>query len=123
MKSTISIIFLLIGISFYSGYAQHQASVENRVARLKEFLSLSDEQATKVQEILNKAETRSTQDQQSSSQNKRAMMKNRLERMKTSDKEIEAILNPDQLKKYESYKKERANQIKNNVKGRKFRDE
>lgn len=100
--------------------AQNQQRTENRVQRLKEALNLNDEQTVKISEIMTRNEQQAVQEQSSKPMNKKAMMKNERKRMSTMDKEIEQLLTPDQLKKYESYKKERLNQMKSRGKGKKF---
>jgi protein CpxP len=103
--------------------AQDQSRTEHRVQRLKEALKLTDEQTAKISEIMTRNEQKATQEQSSKSLNKRAMMKNERIRMKAMDKEIEPLLTPEQLKKYESFKKEQMNQMRSRSKRRKFKDE
>lgn len=102
--------------------AQNQPRTENRVLRLKEALKLNDDQTAKISEIMTRNEQKAAQEQSSKPMNKKAMMKNNRSRLTAMDKEIEPLLTPEQLKKYESYKKERMNQMRSSTKGRKFKE-
>jgi protein CpxP len=119
------IMFLLILGIFFTGLtlAQDAQKIENRVKRMKEALQLTDDQATKIQEIYMREEQQSVQDKQAKPVNKRTMMKRMRQQMMATDKEVEKLLTPEQLKKYDSYKKQRMNQLKSSVKGRKFKEE
>ncbi|MDI6767521.1 MAG: hypothetical protein QME52_11930 [Bacteroidota bacterium] len=124
MKIYKSLLFvaLFIGLAGLIN-AQNQSRTEHRVQRLKEALKLSDEQTTKITEIMNRNEQKATQEQSSKPLNKKAMMKNEQKRLSAMDKEIEPLLTQEQLKKYESYKKERMNEMRSRTKGRKFKGE
>jgi periplasmic protein CpxP/Spy len=119
------IMFLLILGIFFTGLtlAQDAQKIENRVKRMKEALQLTDDQATKIQEIYMREEQQSVQDKQAKPVNKRTMMKRMRQQMMATDQEVEKLLTPEQLKKYDSYKKQRMNQLKSSVKGRKFKEE
>jgi len=124
MKIYKSLLFaaLFIGMAGLIS-AQNQSRTDHRVQRLKEALKLTDEQSAKITDIMNRNETQAVQEQSSKPMNKKAMMKNERMRMSAMDNEIEPLLTPEQLKKYESYKKERMNQMRSRSKGRKFKDE
>ncbi|MBA4312137.1 MAG: hypothetical protein C0417_05865 [Chlorobiaceae bacterium] len=115
------LITLFIGLTGLIS-AQNQPRTENRVLRLKEALKLNDDQTAKISEIMTRNEQKATQEQSSKPMNKKAMMKNNRSRLTAMDKEIEPLLTPEQLKKYESYKKERMNQMRSSTKGRKFKE-
>jgi Spy/CpxP family protein refolding chaperone len=115
--------FILITTFTYSVYSQTQSRTERRGQKLKEFLSLSDEQTTKITDILSKYDQKTTQEQSTKQTNKKAMRKNMMKRLAEMDKEIEPLLTPEQLKKYESYKKEQRNAMKSRSKGKKFRED
>jgi Spy/CpxP family protein refolding chaperone len=116
------LVALFIGLTGLIN-AQNQQRTEHRIQRLQEALKLTDEQTTKITEIMNRQEKQAAQEQLSKPMNKRAMMKNNQIRMSSMDKEIEPLLTPEQLKKYESYKKERMNEMRSRTKGRKFKEE
>ncbi|MBI4811775.1 MAG: hypothetical protein HY800_10115 [Ignavibacteriales bacterium] len=117
------LILILVVIGTYFGYAQNLTRVEHRVQQLKEALQLSEEQTAKITEIMTRLEQQTAQEQSSKPINKKAMMKNRQKRITEADKEIEPLLTPEQLKKYESYKKERTNQMRSRSQGRKFKED
>jgi Spy/CpxP family protein refolding chaperone len=116
------LVALFIGLTGIMN-AQNQSRAEHRVQRLKEALKLTDDQTAKISEIMTRNEQKATQEQSSKPINKRAMMKNERVRMKAMDKEIEPLLSPEQLKKYDSYKKEQMNKMRSRSDGRKFKDE
>ena len=116
------LVALFIGLTGLIG-AQNQQRTEHRIQRLQEALKLTDDQTTKITEIMTRQEKQAAQEQSSKPLNKRSMMKNERMRMSAMDKEIEPLLTPEQLKKYESYKKERMNQMRSRTKGSKFKEE
>jgi len=124
MKIFKSLLFvaLFIGLTGLIN-AQNQQRTEHRIQRLQEALKLTDEQTAKITEIMTRQEKQAAQEQSSKPLNKRSMMKNERMRMSAMDKEIEPLLTPEQLKKYESYKKERMNQMRSRTKGSKFKEE
>jgi hypothetical protein len=123
MKIFESILLIVVFLgSIISAEAQDQSQTGRRMEQMKEALRLSDEQASKISEIITKSEKKRIQEESSKPMNKKAMLKNEKVRLKEMDKEIEPLLNPEQLKKYESYKKERTNQLRSRIKGRKFKE-
>lgn len=102
--------------------AQDQSRSQHRIERLKEALQLTDEQTAKISDIMTRNEQKGVQEKAAKPLNKKGMMKSERVRLKEMDKEIEPLLNAQQLKKYESYKKERANQMLSRTKGRKFKE-
>jgi len=123
MKIYRAILILILFIGFSGAIsAQNKTLIERRVEQLKEALQLNDEQTLKITEIMSRLEQKNEQEQSAKPINKKAIMKERQKRLNEADKEIEALLTPAQLKKYESYKKERANKMKSRMQGRKFKD-
>jgi Spy/CpxP family protein refolding chaperone len=120
-KSLLLVVFF-IGLTGLVS-AQNKPRTERRIEQLKEAMKLTDEQTTKITEIMTRQEKQAVQEQSSKPLNKRAAMKNERMRMSAIDKEIEPLLTPEQLKKYESYKKERTNQMRSRTKGSKFKEE
>jgi Spy/CpxP family protein refolding chaperone len=119
MKTKIIIIALSVIIGF-TAYSQNKTRVDHRLDQLKTFLSLTDEQSIKIRDILMKAEDKAVQESQAKPVNKHKALRNSQIRMQEMDKEIEALLTPEQLKKYESYKLERKSEMKGRRKGTKF---
>jgi hypothetical protein len=115
------LVILFIGLTSLMN-AQDQSRTEHRMQRLKEALKLTEDQTAKISEIMIRNEQKQTLEQSSKPMNKKAMMKNERIRMKDMDKEIEPLLNAEQLKKYDSYKKEQMNQVRSRSKGRKFKE-
>jgi len=123
MKIYRAILILILFVGFSGAIsAQNKTLIERRVEQLKEALQLNDEQTFKITEIMSRLEQKNEQEQSAKPINKKAIMKERQKRLNEADKEIEALLTPAQLKKYESYKKERANKMKSRMQGRKFKD-
>jgi len=103
-----------------SGYAQNQTRADHRFDKLKSFLALTEDQSVKVKEILAKAEEQTAKEQNANPVNKRKQKRNAKIRMKEMDKQIEALLTPEQLKKYQAYKIERNNGLKGRREGTRF---
>lgn len=119
IKYLVVILILMVGPNLFA-FAQNQTRVEHRLDQLRSLLSLTDEQSVKVKDILTKAEDQAIKENNVKPKNKRKALKNSQNRMKEMDKEIEALLTPEQLKKYESYKLERKSEMKGRRKGTKF---
>ncbi len=121
MKKYKSLLLVVIFFGFAGIIiSQNQQRPERRIQQLQETLKLTEEQTAKISEIMTRNEQQATQEQSSKPLNKKAMRRNEQKRLSVMDKEIEELLTPDQLKKYESYKKERSNQMKSRGKGKKF---
>lgn len=87
--------------------------IEDRVARLKERLKLTDEQTVKVKEIYTTAQTDIQKQRDSiATGNREEMMLFAMERMKKTDAQIDSVLTVDQKKIYEEVKKEREEQMR-----------
>ena len=123
MKKQLILVSVLLIAVISLVHSQNQNRVERRVQQLKEFLSLTDDQTAKVKAIMMKSEGDTTAIDKSKPLNRRSMMRDQKERFAKMDKEIEALLTAEQLKKYESYKLERMNQMRSREKGRKFKEE
>lgn len=119
MKKIIYVVFLIVIGSSYI-LAQNLERAQHRFEQLKEFLSLNEEQSIKVKDILMKAEEQAIKENSDRKINKKTSLRNTQIRMKELDKKIEAILTPEQLKKYESYKIERKSEMKGRRKGTKY---
>lgn len=117
IKAIIIALMITAGLTVY---AQNQTRVEHRLDQLKTFLSLTDDQTVKVKDILARAESKEVRERDAKPKNKRKALKNSQIRMQEMDKEIEALLNPEQIKKYESYKLERKSEMKGRRKGTKY---
>jgi len=81
---------------------------EKRTALLKEKLLLNDDQTSKVKAAALKAETQRSTDREKSMEARQAF-----------DNEVKAILDPEQLEKYEAMKDQRRTQVKNRIEERK----
>jgi Spy/CpxP family protein refolding chaperone len=117
IKMLIGALILIAGIT---AYAQNQTRVDHQLDQLKSLLSLTDEQSVKVKDILTKAEDQTVKERDAKQMNRHKILRNSQIRMQGMDKEIEAILTPEQQKKYESYKLERKSEMKGRRKGTKF---
>lgn len=103
------LMFTLLSTLLFIGasLAQEQSRIEHRIQRLRELLSLTDAQTAQVKAIMEKSEQQATQDKAKVKGDKRQLMKTTRKNLAAVDKEVEAILTPEQLKKYETYKKAR----------------
>jgi Spy/CpxP family protein refolding chaperone len=95
----LALLLLAVG-----GASAHQriSRAEERSQHLKGLLSLTEDQAKQVAAILKKHEPKP-----GDSGSLRTRAKAERSERAASDKEIQALLTPDQLKKFESYKKAR----------------
>ena len=84
---------------------QRVSKAEERSQHLKGLLQLTEEQTNQVHAILKNHEAAPTAGKTTESRRMRSKAE-RIERAAV-DKEIEALLSPEQMKKYESYKKAR----------------
>ena len=95
---------LLLAASTVSAF-QRISRAEDRSQHLKGLLSLTEDQTKQVYAILTNHEANPTDGKETGSRRMNA----KAERIRRAavDKEIEALLTPDQLNKYASYKKAR----------------
>ncbi len=109
----IVMFFIMLGLLYttaaLSQKTKVQSTVDERVKNLRLLCSLTDEQTAKVRDILTKADAKSAPMIKA---NKRSSVKVLRMREKEIDKQIEALLTPDQLKKYDSFKKARRDEAK-----------
>ncbi len=81
-------------------------TVDQRVENLKALLSLTDDQAAGVRQILTQADAK-TAAADATGKNRKAEVKALRIREKDIDTRIEALLTPEQLQKYATFKKAR----------------
>jgi hypothetical protein len=110
-KSIVRIAALLLfALPVLMSAQKHAASVQpttgDRVANLKALLSLTDDQTTKVQEILNQSDVKARATEAKGKNRKAAVKETRI-REREIDSQIEALLTPAQLQKYSTFKKAR----------------
>lgn len=119
MKKIICLIVCMLGISMVNlaqAQEKRQATqqltpdqrAEKRTALLKEKLLLNDDQTSKVKAAALKAETQRSTNREKS-----------IEARQAFDNEVKAILDPEQLEKYEAMKDQRRTQVKNRIEERK----
>ncbi len=118
MKNIICLIVFMLGISFVNhaeAQEKRQATqqltpeqrAEKRTELLKAKLLLNDDQTSKVKAAALKVETQRSSDREKA-----------LEARQTFDNEVKAILDPEQLEKYESMKDQRRTQVKKRIEDR-----
>ncbi|MDD8017264.1 MAG: hypothetical protein PHP42_02705 [Bacteroidota bacterium] len=109
---------ILFGILFLLGIsvAQQQQRSEQMVQRLKDSLSLSDQQVTKIKVILDKQREEGRKDWEAHQGDRDAMRSAMMKRMEKSDVEIEKLLTKEQKKKYEEIKKHRREMMQERMK-------
>ena len=95
--SFILLVMMTFSLSFIC--AQSRLNIEEEVKRLTNDLSLSDEQASQVEEIL--TNTKGQADKlRESGLDRREMMPQMRALMEATDEQIESILNAEQLEKF-----------------------
>jgi hypothetical protein len=95
-----------------------KSRAEQMTNRLKDSLQLSTEQAKKVRMIYDSMQVRMASDREAHGGDRDAMMQAMRTRMEKADKEIEALLTPDQNKKFEVFKKEREQRMRRRMQER-----
>ena len=110
----VAVILLVLPFAIFSQAAEQ---TEARVTRLKERLSLTAEQTAQVRGILRTEEMQRAQDERDI-RSRREPLKASLRRMAQSDTDIEKILTPDQKKRFDHYKEERGQEMRERMKER-----
>lgn len=118
--NTMRVVSLFIMILFFSSpsFAQPSERVEMQALRLKEKLSLNEEQTSKVHEIIQRQEKQERKDREEHQGDRREMMKATVARMEKTDAEIEKVLTREQKRKFEDYKEERRQEMRERMKER-----
>lgn len=114
MKTGKGIFTLVLALLFVSQFAWSQGqgrgmmmTPEERAKLLQERLTLTDEQTAKVAKIYEASQKKAMEMMGSFQGDREAARKAMQEMQAKTDKEIEALLTKEQLKKYEAFKKER----------------
>jgi len=102
---------LLLALVRSSAPAQERSRAAERVKHLNELLALTDVQSRQILEILTRQDAAAARDNTAAKGNRRAQAKALKARVTAGDREIEALLTPEQLKKYASYKKARRSEL------------
>ncbi|MDZ7261790.1 MAG: hypothetical protein ONB05_06770 [candidate division KSB1 bacterium] len=89
--------------------------VKDRVHELKVRLNLTEEQAAQVENILTEVYEPSKEGREPYPLTPQELFERREKRMKEVDKKIEALLTPEQKKKYEKYQEERRRNLRERV--------
>lgn len=95
-----------------------KSRAEQMTNRLKDSLQLSTEQVKKVRAIYDSMQVRMASDREANRGDRDAMMQAMRTRTEKADKEIEALLTPDQKKKFEVFKKEREQRMRQRMQER-----
>lgn len=112
------VIFAVV-IIWQSGVFSQQMMMnsEERAKRLKEQLSLTDDQTKKATKIFEQAQEAMMEEMMVNQGDREAMRKAFTQITEKTDKEIEKILTAKQKKKYEELKKERQNMMRQRGQG------
>jgi Spy/CpxP family protein refolding chaperone len=108
--SVVCIIFLsaALGLAVDTPQTdQFKDRLEQRTQKLKERLSLTDEQTAQVRTILQETQQQVQQDREQYKNDRRGMRQAVKKRTETMDTRIEGLLTAEQNKKYEQLKQER----------------
>lgn len=114
---------LIIGLVFLSTPVFSQIMRDSsrnfmNIDHLRTRLSLSDEQTAKLQGILDSFRKQTQTDREKYQSDRPVMMKAAQERILKLDKEMEALLTPEQLKKYEQMKQEQRERMRERFRDR-----
>ncbi len=99
---------LMVLLGLQSSFAQGmRRSPEERAKQLKEQISLTDEQTKKVTDILTESQKIVMAKMQEGTGDRSSMQEFIMKETEKVDKKIEALLDEEQMKKYEEFKKQR----------------
>jgi len=107
----IFVLLLMIVFSTSTNYSQPRLNVDEQVQRLSNKLDLSEEQAGLVEEILTDSKEKADFFRDSGLDRKEMMMKMR-DLMDAANKEIESILNAEQLIKFRELVEKRKEEMR-----------
>lgn len=109
MKNRTMLIIALLALLQLTAFAQGRGmrSPEERAKQLKEQLTLTDEQTTKVQKIFEDGQKTAMDKMGSNMGDREAMRKVMMEVTAKQDSLIEKLLTKEQIAKFEAVKKER----------------
>jgi len=111
LKRILFILLLMITFATTNNYSQPRIDVDEQVQRLSNELELSEEQADQVAEIL--ADSKGKADKlRDSGQDRREMMLQMRDLMGAANKEIESILNDEQLVKFREIVEKRKEEMR-----------
>ena len=110
-RSMLSLVGVVVGLLVVSSSALvaqgMRISPKDRADTLKVRLDLSDKQTEQVAKIYEEQQTEFQKLREENMGDREAMRSAMTEVMQKTDAKIEKLLNKEQLKKYEAYKKER----------------
>ncbi len=98
--------------------SQDSARAARRAAALKDSLGLNDKQTTKIQALFLKSQQQMAKERDAHQGDREEMMKAMRQHMQEMDKQINAVLTPDQRKKYEELMKERRERMRQRMQNR-----
>jgi Spy/CpxP family protein refolding chaperone len=115
--TNIALAILVSLVMMFSQSARAQDSQDStraarRAAVLKDSLGLNDEQTAKIETIFLQSQKQISKERDAHQGDREAMMKAMREHMQEMDKQINAVLKPDQQKKYEALMKERRERMR-----------
>jgi Spy/CpxP family protein refolding chaperone len=117
-----NIVFVLMLMLLVSSITVAQPGRGNRtemtLKKIKEKVGLTEQQTAKVKEILEKSQEKMRKEFETNDGDRSAMREAMQKLMKESDAEIEKLLTKEQGKKFDEYKKERNEEIRNRMKER-----
>ena len=121
MKARTLLILLIISLVIAAvSIAQPRGGErgEAQLKRIKEKVGLTEEQTTKVKEIMQKAREEARQEFEDNGGDRESMREMIMKRMEKADAEILKLLTKEQKPKYEEYKKERQKEIQERMRER-----
>lgn len=109
---------LVVLVFFALGISQTVERVEIQTMRLKERLLLTPNQTNKVREILTRHAALEKRERNATDGNRREQLKASIGLMEKTDTEIEKILSKEQKRKFDQYKEERRQEMRERMKER-----
>lgn len=109
---------LVVLVFFALGISQTVERVEIQTMRLKERLLLTANQTNKVREILTRHAELENKERNTTEGNRREQLKTSIALMEKTEIEIEKILSKEQKRKFDQYKEERRQEMRERMKER-----
>ncbi len=98
-------IFAIILVAVFAVYGQKEPRIERRIEQLKSTLQLTDQQSKQVEQILKKTAEEAEKLREENRRKQQEMQTARLRLMDQTESQIANVLNEEQKKKFDFYRK------------------
>ena len=117
-RNLLLVLVMAACVSFTAVSQPRGNRVEMQLKRITEKVGLTNEQATKVKDVLQKAQDEMRAQFENSDGDRNARREAMMKRMEKTDAEITKLLTKEQKPKYDEYKKERQKEMQERMRER-----